>query len=86
MRTKVKKRRINWRELIFYMHSRSLSEEYTLFMIAHPKMSKNRCAYYVLKHNYSTTFLKAWRDIYAGSNYTIPEIMDSLKAKVDYGV
>lgn len=85
MRTKVKKRRINWRDVLFHLHKKRLSEEYTLFYSMRPKMSKNRCAYYVLKKNYSTTMLRAWRDLYQNSTMSYADVLSCLQVNV-YGV
>lgn len=61
MKDKVRKKKVNWRNVMFGLHRPSLSEQYLKFVGEHPNMSKNRCAYYVLKANYSTTTLAAWR-------------------------
>lgn len=81
-KTKVRLRRINWRDLIFHLHNPRISEAYTLFTAKHPKMSFNRCAYYVLKKNYSTTFLQAWRDVFRTTTMSIPEIIDAVSLNV----
>ena len=58
-----RKKRINWREMIFHLHRRDLSEAFDLFKANHPRMSINRCAYNVLKTFYSTTTLRCWKDM-----------------------
>lgn len=73
---KVCKRRINWVNVIYYLHRREISEAYTLFKVKHLKMSSNRCAYYVLKTYYSTTMLKAWRECYEKYGLTYESIFD----------
>ena len=61
---KVKKVRIKWREVIFNLHRREISEAFDLFRVGHPDMSINRCAYNVLKTYYSPTALANWKDMF----------------------
>lgn len=77
-KNKVKKKRIDWRDVIFHLHRRSLSEAYTLFRSVHPKMSSSRCAYYVLKTYYSTTLLRLWRDCYEKTTIQYDSLFDLL--------
>lgn len=70
-----RKRRVDWRELIFSLHWRELSEAYQLFKNAHPSMSINRCAYNVLKSFYSTTTMAYFRNQIEHSDLSYDEVV-----------
>lgn len=61
---KVKVKRIKWREVIFNLHRKDISEAFDLFRSKHPDMSINRCAYNVLKTYYSTAIMRGWKDLF----------------------
>lgn len=67
---KVKKKRINWRELLFHLHNKYLSDRYTLALGKYPKMSHNRIAYYVLKKYFTTATLKFLKNMFQQSTLT----------------
>lgn len=58
---KVKRQHVDWYKLLFDLEDLKLSEQYWLFRSKHKRLSENRCAYYVLKKNYSTTLLEKYR-------------------------
>ncbi len=60
---KVKRKHVNWLEILRNAEDLILSQEYWRFRSSHIFMSVNRCAYYVLKKHYSTTSL-AYARIY----------------------
>lgn len=75
VKDKVKKKRINWREVLFFMHNKYLSDCYTLMLGDHPKTSHNRIAYYVLKKYCTTSTLKFLRNLFVKSTMTEEEVV-----------
>ena len=70
LKDKVKKKRIDWRQVVFFLGRQDLYISYQLFRNAHLDMSINRCAYYVLKTYYSPTTLQVWKDFFeSGLSY-----------------
>ena len=61
---KVKKKRINWKELMFHLHRKDISAGYDFFRKRHLDWSINRCAYMVLKTYYSTTAMRDWKKMF----------------------
>lgn len=86
MKDKVKKKKIKWRDVIFHLHVPKLSTDFDVFKAAHPKMSVNRCAYYVLKSYCSTTALRYIRNHYKKTGLTIQEVVEWYKFYLNTGV
>lgn len=56
MKDKVYKRKqVKWYELINNCLDLTLQDNFKSYLLSHPYMSENRCAYNVLKKYYSTT-------------------------------
>ena len=79
-----RKKRIKWREMIFQLHRKDISEAYTLFKLKHPDMSRNRCAYYVLKTFYSTTIMRTWKDFIEVYNQSYEDAVNFSVIKVKW--
>lgn len=73
---KVRKRHINWREVIFHLHNFDVSRDFDLFRAKHPKMSINRCAYNVLKTYCSTASMVWMRKYYKFTNLSEKEVVE----------
>lgn len=74
--TKVRKRKIQWREVIFHLHNFDISRDFDLFRARHPKMSVNRCAYNVLKTYCSATSMKFMRNHFKKTNLSEKEVVE----------
>lgn len=61
MKDKVKRKQVDWYQALFNLEDLKISEDYWLFKSSHPDMSKNRCAYNILKRYYSTTAMISYR-------------------------
>lgn len=79
-----RKNRIKWREIIFNLHRRDLSEAFDLFKANHPGMSINRCAYNVLKTFYSTTIMRTWKDFIEVYNQSYEQAVSFSLLKVKW--
>lgn len=57
MKNKVKRRKVDWREFLRDQGNLEMEGQFWLMVQKHPRMSKNRIAYNVLRRYYSTTSL-----------------------------
>lgn len=74
--TKVRKRKIQWREVIFHLHNFDISRDFDLFRARHPKMSVNRSAYNVLKTYCSTASMQYIRTLFKKTNLSEKEVVE----------
>ena len=44
-----------WYRYLYQLNQKELIDRFWLYCKNHPKLSKNRCAFFVLKNHYSTT-------------------------------
>lgn len=58
---KVKRPSVKWHDLLMDLEDWFIESRFLIFLSKHPGMSKNRCAYNVLKRYYSTTSLNRVR-------------------------
>lgn len=61
VRKKVKRPHVNWYDVLLDIGDLRLSEQFWVFKFKHLSWSNNRCAWNVLKSNYSTTALRRYR-------------------------
>lgn len=77
---KVKKKKLDWSSVIFYLHRFDLSEAFEKFKNDHPGMARSRSAYNVLKHYYSTTFLRGFKRLYYQKDFRFtPDLKESVE-------
>lgn len=74
--TKVKKRKIQWREVIFHLHNFDISRDFDLFRARHPNWSINRVAYNVLKTYCSTASMRFMRNYFNQSTLSEKEVVE----------
>lgn len=58
---KVKRKHVDWNKARLDLADPKIDADFFLFLQQHPGMSKNRCAYNVLKRYYSTTAMLRYR-------------------------
>lgn len=58
---KVKRRAVDWNALRLDLANPSIDADYFLLLQKHPRMSRNRASYNVLKRYYSTTSMLRYR-------------------------
>lgn len=59
---KIKRKRVSWYDIYLDLGDYNMSQHYYYLMQKHPKMSKNRIAYYTLKTFFSAAAMKKMRD------------------------
>lgn len=75
------KKKLDWSQVVYYLKRDKVTSLYLKFKEAHPDMARSRSAYNVLKHYYSTTFLRGFKRLYYQKDFVYD---GDLKQSVDY--
>ena len=65
------KRKLDWSSVVFHLHRFDISGDLEKFKKDHPDMARSRAAYNVLKHYYSTTFLRGFKRLYYDKDFVL---------------